>query len=688
VTALRWRIAFLLAALPGLVNAQGSSVEGPLRNDAFLPTSGEALGHLSVGDQALADSERAGTEGRDEDAARLRNEAFEAWHESLSDKTAPGSVWVESAEAAERRTTEGRLAAVWRRLTTLSAAQRGFWRGRFEPLAAAEFDPTSTVPGALEGVSRRHPGTLAAVRAALIGGDRAFERGRIERARLFWKRARREAGWIGEDAAELLRALARRAALTETPVATHRRESWRTATALVQRGWAFLPDRQSFLAAHRVPPTNAGSRPGLVFLDANRIAVQTTSRVHILRYDAARKQLEHETAFEPAELLPTFQPRLDVHMLGRREPGWVNAPAFHDGDLFLVQGRADHGPNALFCLRPPSGKETGVLRPTAEDYFASLRWAIVGAERIDAAGVAREIPGLAELAESGRLELQPGPVVVGDLVLVQARELATDTRAWMLAFDRVSGELVWKYLLAQGADLVPSIGRIGTGIQSRLSAQPLLAFDDVAFAGTHLGAGVLLDVLDGRPVWSFKNRRKDVGARGWDGRRPVPLLGSERGAGSERAFFWAPVDSDRLYLLRAQGLQGPDVAASIHAGWMRPLHDAEILLGGSIETVVLQGRAGAEETVKEWRSPGTDAIEALYLGPDEQFQGRGLATPERVYACSDRGLYLFDRSRELYLLEYAPLESGRGFTVGGDLYARGSLVLALSRDGLWAFEAR
>lgn len=678
--------AILLAGVPAAQDEdrpgepRPPAEEGPLSNDAFLPTSSHGEELLRAGDASLAEARGALSAGRRADAERLFAAAFEDWHESLDDPEGDSSVWIEPPAVVERRGTEGVSYAVARRLASLSPDEAAAWRARFEPVAQADLERAGRLTGALSELARRHPGTLAAARASLMLADVALERGRRARAAFLVDRAEEITAWIGAPASELAGALRRRRALASVagPGDGPTAEEWRTASSLTPRGALVLPDVASRLAAHRLPAPDAGVRPGLAFLSDDRVVVQSTSRVHVVRIEADGT-LQHETSFEPAELVPGFHPEIDVRQLGRRPPGWANLPVEHEGLLFLVQGRSDDQPNALLCVRPPTGRRGPALFPGADAYVPQLSWAIVGNRRVDALGAAVVIDALAGLDD---LELQPGPVVAGDLVLVQARELATDTRAWLLAFDCATGELAWSRFLGQGSDLYPSMGRVGGGRAMRLAAQPLLALGARVFAGTHLGAGVLLDVVDGRPVWSLKNRRRDATDPGWDGRRPVPCTSPAD------CFFWGPIDSDRLYTLRAAPLPGADEPELLFAARPRPLGEAEILVGGEPDAVVVQGRAGAEETVSERRLPGTDPIDALYLGPDERFQGRGLVTPERVYAASDRGLFLFDRSRELYLLDYAPLEATRALSVGGDVYARADLVLVVSRDGLWAFEAR
>ena len=342
-------------------------------------------------------------------------------------------------------------------------------------------------------------------------------------------------------------------------------------------------------------------------------------------------------------------------------------------------------PNALLFVRPPARSGEA----------ATLLWGLSGSERFDAAGETRELLGLAEL---GELELQPGPVVLDGRLLVQARVVEGGVQAWLLGLDLARGELDWKLLLGQGSDLAPDLGRsLGAGNRraARAASQPLLALGPRVFAGTHLGVGALVSAASGRPLWSFKNQRREISEPGWDGRRPLVGL-QEDGAAS--AILWAPYDSDHLYPLSSEPFRGPPGSNELSVLRAGPLAvgESEILLGGSVGEVVVAGRSGPERTVSVHASPEGTRTDALYLGPDEEFRGRGLVGRERVLVASDRGLYAFDRTRDLYLLDYAPLpsvpmESTRPVSSpvpGGDLYARGGSVLVLGRDTVWSFLAR
>jgi hypothetical protein len=221
-----------------------------------------------------------------------------------------------------------------------------------------------------------------------------------------------------------------------------------------------------------------------------------------------------------------------------------------------------------------------------------------------------------------------------------------------------------------------------------VAAQPLLTFElegePLLFAGTHLGLGALVDVLTGEPLFGLKNRRRAEHDPGWSGERPV--LGT--GRDGTPALLWAPMDSDRLYALRPCVLPGSgDEDGAALLAPPAALQDARTLLGGDREELLVLGNTGRERTVSARRA-GRDRIDALDLGEDERFRGSGLVSPERVWISTDRGLYLFDRTRELYLLDSAALPPAGEVPAGGDVHGRGANVLVVGQTALWSFLAR
>ncbi len=689
-------LPFCLCSAGRSAIAQGElpQPDGPLENDCFLPTSRAAEEALARGDEAFALARKAFAVEDSGGSIRAETAAFEAWHDTLEQSQPGESVWFEAAApdpaVADRRLTEGVEAAVWRRLSALSPDERARWRERFEELAERDLASAREDPEVrLVRVARAHPGTLPALRAALELGDRAFEEGRNDLARGRWKRALATTAWIGDEAEPLARGLESRLTASrltasqanEAPGASAADELWQTADDLIATGAIHLPDPTSRLASYRIPEPNTGLRPGLAFLSEERIAVQTPNLLFLIGIDDQGK-LHTELPFDPAQLLPGFQASLEER-IGRRSPGWPLLPAARDGDLVLVVGKgsdemsAADASNALLVVRPEIS-DAG-LEGFRRVRFPRLRWAVFGDRLLLANGELEPLPELSELAG---LEFQPGPAATDSLVLVQARERSGEFRSWLLAFDRVSGRLSWKRLVAAGSELHPDLGRLGSARFPSLSAQPLLEADGLLFAGTHLGAGALFEITDGTCLWTLKCRRRRDADRGWDGGRPVRALASG-------SVFWSPNDSDHLYLLRAGPIEAGLGSNPLFATPPCRLEESDILVGGDSEAFVVQGRAGRERTVSEHRTGGR-RTDAVHLGPAEHFPGRGVVSRSRVLVASDRGLYLFDRSRDLYLLDREPLPARpeMALTSGGDVYAHGARILVLSRDGLCAFQAR
>jgi hypothetical protein len=244
-------------------------------------------------------------------------------------------------------------------------------------------------------------------------------------------------------------------------------------------------------------------------------------------------------------LLAGFAPLLEYE--GAQDPpGWPLLPLADGTGLVVVLGRSlGSEANALLSLEftRSSGAGRLGLEVADEDPGARLRWAVVGADHVDAAFVRSEVP---ELLELGNFEFQGGPVLAGDLLMVQAREYAGQIRAWVLAFDRRDGNLQWKRLIATGADRVPA-GRF-TSSARRVASQPPLSLvvdgQPRLFSGTHLGAGGLLDALTGEILWTVKNRRRDPREPGSSGDRPTFSTSDARGPASPRRWtLTAPISS-------------------------------------------------------------------------------------------------------------------------------------------------
>jgi hypothetical protein len=233
--------------------------------------------------------------------------------------------------------------------------------------------------------------------------------------------------------------------------------------------------------------------------------------------------------------------------------------------------------------------------------------------------------------------------------------------------------------IASGADLYPE-RRFAADL--RLSAEPLLVVDALAearvFAGSNLGAGALLDVLNGEPCWTVKNRRREPRASGWLASPPRRA----RPPPAEPHVLWAPPDSDRLYALRGRPLAaGEAETGDLFAAAPGAKAEAERCLGGAPGQAIVLGGSGGARTISARRN-GADRVDALGLSAAETFRN-ALVSSTRVWISTDRGVYLLDRERELYALDHERLPA-LGRSSGGDMLGHGPFVLVAGAEALWS----
>jgi len=697
----------LLIALPTQVPSAhrgGPGGEGPLDNDSFLPTSQEAEADLAAGDRGLAALRASKSAG-----ARARTEVFEAWHDALAACENGASVvprplgsdadarspWPDPDGTADRR-TEGVECAVLRRLAALGDEERAAWTARFASLARDELAAAGGDPRRLAEVERRHPVTAAAAEAALGLGDRALEAGRLAIARTWFERARRHLD-LGALASEprpgLAEGLRRRLeAIAALAPAAPEPGAWARARDLEPRFQVALADPARTPA---LPPRpGMGVRPGMTFMDGGLAVVQAPERVFLFDGDGGRRVAD----FQPNRLLGDRWTTAPLTAQRSEPPGWPLLPATDGEHLVLVQGRLEGRlANVLLCTtieRPPAlptaegGGTVAATSPPTGPWLPRLSWALWEGLRMDGSGAIHP-SGLGLLPG---LEFQPGPLVVGSQVICQVRERPAgedggdvsapfrtegEVRSWLVALDLVTGEVHWKRFLAKGVELARGQGRFGGRSAGVSSAQPLARLGDRVFAGTHTGVGVLVDAADGRVLWSLKSRRRDFEDRGWSGSRP-PAAGA--------GLVWAPADGDHAYWLRGDadlGGRGPFRHPP------RAIGEGLALFGGEPDRALVLSRAGREFTLSAWDAASGGRVDSPFLGPGESFTGEGLASPERAYFATQTGLYLVDRERDLFVLDYAPLSSeGVGTEPGGSVHAYGDRVYVVGPRMLWTFEAR
>ncbi len=661
-----WLFAVLalsgLALTPHPTSAQEPAAsEGPLGNDVFLPTSREALEILQRGDAALAEAKT--------DVERVV--AFEAWRSALAE-TKPGDTIVVS-----ERETLGIELAVERRLFALPVEHRSEWVQRFEELASGELAAAAFSASALAGASRRNPGTTASVRACLRLADFELEHGAALESRAWCRRGLRQLELANSVLAEDERALYRGALdarlqvaenlSSASPIETYVEEDgahWTRATRLTYRTRIDFRDSIPRLNPAQPGPPN-GLRPGLAFLADGRLAIQSALRVTITTANGDAVM----SSFEPTLLLPDSVAVSPAREQRNDRASWPLSPAVDGNNIIVVHGRPTRPgrDNALISMQAPSARPTlGITRPA----LPKLNWAIVGGLRVDDEKKLHAEPELEELKDA---VFEAGPIIVGSRVYATLRQTEGDVRAWLACFESTSGRCLWTRFLAQGSALTP--GSTTSGFtQHPLPALPLAARDSKLFIGTNLGAGICVDALDGRVAWSFKNKRRAAGTPGWGGNWPPTIAP----ASSSGVVLWAPLDSDYQYVLTM------DSAASPLAHPPRPIGEALALVGGDEHHSLVLSLAGPRRVLSSRGNQDGTRFDSPYLGREENFRGRGASSPERALFSTDRGLYLLDRTRELYLLDYQSYPS-HPLPLGGDVLARGSRVFVVSEASLWTF---
>jgi hypothetical protein len=112
--------------------------------------------------------------------------------------------------------------------------------------------------------------------------------------------------------------------------------------------------------------------------------------------------------------------------------------------------------------------------------------------------------------------------------------------------------------------------------------------------------------------------------------------------------------------------------------------EAEALLGADAQEALILTRYGPHFTLAAYRPSSGERLDAIDLGRDERPLADLLWSADRALFASDKALYLFDRTRELYLLEALPLPQTATADTGR-LLTRGGTVQLLLPDGLWTF---
>jgi hypothetical protein len=314
-----------------------------------------------------------------------------------------------------------------------------------------------------------------------------------------------------------------------------------------------------------------------------------------------------------------------------------------------------------------------------------VRWSLSGP------GLLR--PGIpvrlaSEVLGPGIWEFQPGPVHVGDLLVVLARGLESGNEPKvtesgpesagllrLVALDWQSGELVWSIDLARTSDLFGSQGEaVGLGTQTQQASMPLASAGSHVLIGTHAGALACVDASDGRLEWQFRNQRRRPDESSWPGSR-APLLDGPRA-------WFTPADSDFLYALPAgpAPLEGPFLQARPLARGQR-----EVLASAGPGGLVFLGRDGRHRALLRRNRSGIEQA-CLYLGAEERFRGAPASTGGQLLIATDRSFMAF-RESDLLLESSLPLLD-LGATIGGTVVPIPGGAVVVGADTLWVLASQ
>lgn len=627
--------------------------KGSFGNDTYLPHDLAFERILAAADETLA------AESHDATHAGV----FSAWNAALGG--APPKTWVrwdtsmhwQAADAdpplwSDRR-TEGLSGAILLRQAQGGGALHAAWTHFIEAEAQAALESTLTLGvehlrGPLAALHARYPGTQASVRAALLCHELDAERGRSHHARSWLVHAEQGARLFNDEA--LLSAVAARRA---HPAVTEG-EAWELANDWELVDFAILTDELG---------SPASGVSGITRWNTDQVFIQSagigwTLGSHGGAQAFALRELAHRSGQPLAQ--------------GWARPGsaWRHRPSAHGDLVFSVVGRVrDARSNALFAYRPGTSP--------------APRWSLGEGGWRDAEG--RQLASITRALGPGAWEFQPGPIVVDDLLIAQARrwDLEEDSghlnlvdparpEALALAFDLTDGALIWRTSLARGSDLFGDPGARFAAIRTPASSAPppLLCGTSLVFA-TGMGACVALDLTGGRPQRAVLGRRVEGGLS--SAARPI--------ATSPSSTLWIPHGGDAAYEL-ALGQAHPLLSAS---PFLRPPRAGTAwssIIGAHQGRPLVALARGGRHQIELIAHAGERAHRSVQLSPGEVLLGAHALGSKRLLTASDQGLFVFDLERQLYLVGHIPLSAHRVCLPEG-LVAAGDRLWALTDEGVY-----
>jgi hypothetical protein len=635
---------------------------GSFGTDTWLPHDMELERLLARADEALHHDPKHA----DLDAV------FRAWNSALASQDANHSTgasvrwdtrvhWKTTEEDPpiwNDRRSEGLNAAILLRLAQADGALTAPWQLIAEPAAAAAHAAAASLPveralGPLAAVSRRYPGTLSGARAALACSDLERERGRSQHAAAWITRATESARLLHDEA------------LDAAIAARQNHEDSHGGPQLEAEAWELAAD---WVFVEFVPLTDLLQSPaagvrGLTRWNHDSLFIQGagiawtidglgTVQAHPLR-DLAKR---------------SGQPLAEDWM--RPGSAWQHRPTAAADLTICVVGRVrDARSNALHAFHP--------------DTHLLPLWSVGPGGWRDARG--EQLADLTRALGPGAWEFQPGPIVVDDLLIAQARrwDLSDDPdhpllieparpEAVALAFHLQTGALAWRTTLARGSEhLVDTTARfLQARTPARSAPSPVLCGTSLVFA-TGLGACVALDLLDGQPQRAILGRRTPDGID--HAPRPIPT--------SADTAIWMPHRGKNAYEL-ALGSDHLDLGTTPFAHPPSAAETWTSIIGTHHGRLLVAIARGGRHQLELLGHGDQRPRRSVQLSPSEVLVGAYALSTSRLITASDRGIFTFDLERQLYLTGHLPLDP-RVPCLRDGLVATRSALWALSKAGVY-----
>jgi outer membrane protein assembly factor BamB len=228
-----------------------------------------------------------------------------------------------------------------------------------------------------------------------------------------------------------------------------------------------------------------------------------------------------------------------------------------------------------------------------------------------------------------RISINTAPLILGDRIYVGATYYAGGFREWLCAFDRNTGNLVWKTYIAQGQ---AELNMFGNPIKETVPGY-VGEHEGLLVYATNIGVVAAVDAITGAPRWISAYQQEPLPssdtqhtrhrAPGWVVARPVFHSGKA---------IIAPSDAWDVYVFNLETGEGRAIPGarrtpSNQLRYVVGIHeDALILAGRKVVAFDLKGLASGQDPRIKWEAPPDAALTAAAV-----IEGRPAVAGDRLF---------------------------------------------------------